>query len=334
MDTDTDKTRHDVTDRHNEPEEPEGPGPEVVRKLPEAIQNDGKSEEALVPSDPLQLYIGKIRQYPALTRDEERELAIRYKETGDKETAFRLVTSNLMLVVKIAFEFRSQFQNMLDLIQEGNYGLMRAIQRFDPFKGTRLSTYAAYWIRAYILKFLLDNWRLVRVGTTNTRRKLLYRLREMENRLSEAGTVPTTRLLAEHFGASEEDIEAVRLSLGAADKSIHQPVEEGSKREVIDVLPGGGAGDFAEELGERQLIERFRDAVERFKETLKPSDRTLLEERILSEDPLTLQQIGDKHGVTREAVRQAETRLMKRLKRYLSGELADVDEIGSAPHRT
>lgn len=299
---------------------------------PEVLDDGGEDssagadtgEHALVPSDPLQLYISKIKQYPTLTKEEEQELAVLYHKTGDKEAAFRLITSNLMLVVKIAFEFRSQFQNMLDLIQEGNYGLMRAIKKFDPFKGARLSTYSSYWIRAYILKYLLDNWRLVKVGTTNVRRKLLYRLREIENQLSEGGSPPSVKMLAEHFGASEEDVVAVQKSLGAADTSIHQPVEEGSRRQVIDVLPGR-PDDFAEQIGHRQTMEIFHEAIEDFKKDLKPSDLTLLENRILSDEPLTLQQIGEKHGVTREAIRQAEARLLKRLKTFMKDRMDGAD---------
>lgn len=280
-------------------------------------------EQAIVPADPLQAYIGRVKEYRSLTREEELELARRYHETGDKELAFQLVTANLMLVVKIAFEFRAQFQHMLDLIQEGNYGLLRAVKKFDPFKGARLSTYATYWIKAYMLKYLLDNWRLVRVGTTNVRRKLLYNLKDIEQKLSVEGVEPDTKLLAAHFGATEKDVIDVQKSIGAADTSIHQPVSEGSSRQVGDTLASPGE-DYAESAAEEQLKERFDAAIEKFKRDLKPSDLTLLEERILADDPLTLQEIGDRHGVTREAVRQAEGRLTKRLTEFMKKELGDV----------
>ncbi len=301
----------------------------IAKPVDEYFDNTNSDQtptDALVPSDPLQIYISKIKQYPALSHEEELELAQRYKLTGDTEAAFRLVTSHLMMVVKIAFEFRSQFQNVLDLIQEGNYGLMRAIKKFDPFKGARLSTYASYWIRAYMLKFLLDNWRLVKVGTTNVRRKLLYRLREMELRLEQGGEPATAKLLAQHFGATEDDVTEVRNSLGASDTSIYQPVGKDSDRRVIDILPSR-IPDYADELGASQVMKRFHDAVDKFKEGLKPSDLTLLEKRILSDEPLTLREIGEKYGVTREAIRQAETRLLKRLKEYLRKELGDIQDV-------
>jgi len=284
----------------------------------------------LVPVDPLQQYISKIRRYPQLTLEEETELAELYSKTGDRDAAFRLVTANLMLVVKIAFEFRTQFQNMLDLIQEGNYGLMRAVQKFDPFKGARLSTYAAYWVRAYMLKYLLDNWRLVKVGTTNMRRKLLYRLRDMEQKLSAAGEPVTAKLLAEHFGATEEDVIEVQKSIGAQDKSIYQPVDEGSSRQVVDTLAGPEV-DFAHALGESQVLEMLHDAIERLKPSLRPVEISLLERRILANEPITLREIGEEYGVTREAIRQTEERLMKKLKEYLKKELGVEGEITTPP---
>ena len=279
-------------------------------------------EQAIVPADPLQAYIGRVKEYRALSREEEMELARRYHETGDKELAFQLVTANLMLVVKLAFEFRTQFQNMLDLIQEGNYGLLRAVKKFDPFKGARLSTYATYWIKAYMLKYLLDNWRLVRVGTTNVRRKLLYNLKDIEQKLAIEGQEPDTKLLAAHFGATEKDVIEVQKSIGAVDTSIHQPVSEGSSREVGDTLASPGE-DFAQTAEEEQLKERFNLAIEKFRKDLKPSDLVILDKRILSEDPMTLQEIGKENGVTREAVRQAEVRLTKRLTEFVKEELGD-----------
>ncbi len=283
------------------------------------------SDDRLAPLDPLQLYINQIRENPPLTREEEYELAVMYHQTGDREAAFKLATSNLMLVVKIAFEFRSQFQNILDLIQEGNYGLLRAIKKFDPFKGTRLSTYAVYWIRAYMLKYMLDNWRLVKVGTTNVRRKLLYNLKDIEKKLALEGHEPDAKLLAKHFGTTEKDVVEVQQSLGVTDTSIHQPVDEGSSWQVGDTLKAE-TDDYSESLANKQWKEMFDDAIDRFRPQLKPSDKTLLDKRILSEDPITLQEIGEMHGITREAVRQAEGRLLKRLKVFLKEELKDFVE--------
>lgn len=286
----------------------------------------GHGPASLVPADPFYLYISKIRQTPSLSHEEEMELAKRFRETGDKEAAYKLITSNLMLVVKIAYEFRTQFQNMLDLIQEGNYGLLRAVQKFDPFKGVRLSTYASYWIRAYMLKYLLDNWRLVRVGTTNMRRKLLYNLKTIQSRLEEGGGDSNPRLLAEKFGASEQDIIDIQQSLGAADTSIHQPQGEDGGRELQEMLPSGD-NDMADDLSRHEIMKKFQSAITEFKKKLKPVELDLIDKRILSDTPLTLREIGEAHGVTREAIRQQEARLMKRLKDHLTKELKGMVEI-------
>lgn len=293
---------------------------------PHPAWESGHEPASLVPADPFYIYISKVRQTPTLSHEEEMELARRFRETGDKEAAYKLVTSNLMLVVKIAYEFRTQFQNMLDLIQEGNYGLLRAVQKFDPFKGVRLSTYASYWIRAYMLKYLLDNWRLVRVGTTNMRRKLLYNLKTIQARLEEGGMDSDTKLLAEKFGATEQDVIDIQQSLGAADMSIHQPIGDDDGRELLETIPGE-ANDMADDLSRHEIMKKFQSAINNFKKNLKPVELDLIDKRILSDTPLTLREIGEAHSVTREAIRQQEVRLMKRLKDYLAKELEGMGEV-------
>ena len=165
-----------------------------------------KEEHALAPVDPLAAYLHEIRKYEGLSEDEEQRLALEYRKNGDPATAYKLITSNLLLVVKIAMKFKREWQNLMDLIQEGNVGLMQAVKNFDPFRGVRLPAYASWWIKAYILKFLLDNWRLVKVGTTNTRRKLLYNLHKEKEKLEKAGIDPSTKLLAEKFGVEEGEV--------------------------------------------------------------------------------------------------------------------------------
>ena len=300
-----------------------------VTKLP-ALKAAPKSDKGLVPFDPLSRYLDTVRNTPRLTPEEEHQLALRVKHHNDREAALKLVTSHLWLVVAIAFEFRSQFQNMLDLIQEGNIGLMRAVQRFDPFKGARLPTYAAYWVRAYILKYILDNWRLVRVGTTNVRRKLLYNLNKVTQELRAAGMEPTPKLLAEHFEASEEDVQAVQKSLSSADVSIDATVSDESKRTYAEVI-GDKAPDHDEELGDEQVMSLVRKHINEFAKSLKSSDRTILYERLMTDEPMTLAEIGEKHGVTREAIRQAETRLIKKLKKHLEEKMPDLKGFSFTP---
>ena len=289
-------------------------------------------DRSLAPMDPFRRYMAEIRKYPPLTREEEQELARRYRDTGDREALFRLVTANLMLVARIALSFRRASRNLLDLIQEGNIGLLQAIERFDPELNVRLPTYAGWWVRAYMVKFLLDNVRLVRVGTTNARRKLLRNLADEKRRLEEQGFEVGPRLLAEHFDVSEEDVRDVEMALHGRDMSLDAPVGEAESRSREDVFETPAAiPSVEEEVARRELQERTTKAIARFREDLNERERTILDDRILSDDPLTLQTLGDRFGTTREAVRQAEARLMKRLEAFIRGEMGDLGQIRVGP---
>jgi len=285
-----------------------------------------RAGRALVPSDPFRRYLGEVRKYPALSREEEQELARRYRATGDREALFRLVTSNLMQVVRVALSFRRAARNLLDLVQEGNLGLLAAIDRFDPELGVRLPTYAAWWIRAYIVKFLLDNVRLVRVGTTNARRKLLRNLRQEKTRLEAEGFEVGPKMLAEHFNVSEEDVMDVERALHSQDVSLDAPLGDAEDRTRGDVMAASGP-TVEEDVARRELQDKVKAALDRFRHGLGDRERVILDERLLSEDPVTLQVIGDRFGTTREAVRQAETRLMARLREHLMAEIGDLQSI-------
>lgn len=287
-------------------------------------------DRAVGPADPFRRYLAEIRRYPALTREEEQALSRRYRETGDREALFGLVTANLMLVVRIALSFRRAARNLLDLVQEGNIGLLQAIDRFDPEMGVRVPTYAAWWIRAYMVKFLLDNVRMVRAGTTNDRRKLLHNLQKEKRRLEEQGFEVGPKLLAERFGVSEDDVKDIAAVLGSRDVSLSEPLGDAEERTRGDVLPSRAPG-VEEEVARRELQRRAEAAIARFKATLGERERTLLEERVLSEDPRTLQALGDRFGITREAVRQLETRLTAKLKEFLRGELGDLSQVRVGP---
>ena len=174
-----------MTKLQNEPVEnndtPEAPTAEKTKKK---VSSKRTTDKSLVKFDPLQRYLSEVSRYRLLTRDEERELAIKVREYGDRDAAYNLVTSNLRLVVKIALEFqRVWMQNLLDLIQEGNIGLMQAVKKFDPYKNVKFSYYASFWIKAYILKFIMDNWRLVKIGTTQGQRKLFFKLKKEKQKL-------------------------------------------------------------------------------------------------------------------------------------------------------
>ncbi len=281
-----------------------------------------RQEEGLVPRDPFTAYLQEAKKYPLLSEEEEKELAIRLKETGDVDAAYQLTTANLMLVVKIAMTFKREWQNVMDLVQEGNVGLMKAVKNFDPFRGVRLSAYATWWIKSYILKYILDNWRLVRVGTTNSRRKLLFNLKKEKERLEREGLDPSTKLLAEHFGVDEGEIIDVEASIGAVDVSMDTPTRADSSMTPAQSLSDGKS------LEKRAEVDQFREIlqqkIEGFKSELKPGEIEILEKRVLSESPQSLQELGDERGVTREAVRQAEQRLLKKFRTYIEEQMPEA----------
>jgi RNA polymerase sigma-32 factor len=318
-------------------EEPVELDPEVLADPLEGAEDNKQVEAEVVPLDtgqslakvdPFRRYLAEVRRCPLLTREEERDLARRYRDTGDREALFRLVTANLMMVVQVARSFRRAARNLLDLIQEGNIGLLQAIERFDPEIGVRLPTYAGWWVRAYMVKFLLDNVRLVRVGTTNARRKLLRNLNKEKARLEAQGFEVGPKLLADHFGVSEADVHDVQQALSGRDVSLDAPIgdDETRSREEVFAAPGDEPS-VEEEVARRELQERAQEAIGRFREDLSDRERTILDERVLSEDPRTLQALGDRFGTTREAVRQAEARLVKRLKEFLLEELGDLGQV-------
>ena len=288
------------------------------KPLVPAIRQKG----TLAPPDPFSAYVQEAKNYPLLTEKEEKELAIRLRETGDVDAAYQLTTANLMLVVKIAMTFKREWQNVMDLVQEGNVGLMKAVKNFDPFRGVRLSAYATWWIKSYILKYILDNWRLVRVGTTNARRKLLFNLKKEKERLEREGFDPSTKLLAEHFGVNEGEIIDVEASIGAFDVSFDTPTHPDSPMTPAQSLSDGKSLEKGAEIG--QFREILQQKIEGFKSELKPGEIEILEKRILSESPQSLQEIGDQRGVTREAVRQSEQRLLKKFRIYIEEEMPEA----------
>jgi RNA polymerase sigma-32 factor len=308
---------------------------------PEAvsIEKDEKEDKttsastSLVYFDRHQRYLAEIRHFPLLSKEEEFMLALRYKKEEDLEAAHRLVTSHLQLVVKIAFLFKRVHHNIMDLIQEGNIGLMQAVKHFDPFAGVRLSTYASWWIRAYILKFILDNWRLVKVGTTNARRKLLYNLQKEKEKLEAKGFHYGTKLLAERLDVKEEDIIEVDKSLSAVDISLDAPLDNESKKTYVDLFSSPDQ-PIAEKLVDKEFGELFREKIQAFAQGLKEKDRYILVHRLAAEDPVTLKEIGDKFGITREAIRQKEKKLRHKLKDYLKKELPDYIDIDYSDKKT
>ncbi len=285
--------------------------------------------------DPLAAYIHETRKYDLLDRDREHDLAVAFVEDNDTRAARQLVEANLRLVVKIAYEYRRAHRNLLDLIQEGNIGLMQAVKKYDPYRGVKLSTYAAWWIRAYILKFILNNWRLVKIGTTQAQRKLFFNLRKEKERLEQLGFTPDTKLLAANLDVREKDVLEMERRLAAPDASLDAPIghDDGEGvRTRLDLIenPRGARPDVAVEQSEFNLL--LREKLEEFAKTVEGREQTIFRERWLSDEPLTLQEIGDRYGVSRERARQLEKRLMDRLRKFLEKELGtavDIDALSS-----
>lgn len=291
----------------------------------ENVESDGKDERSLVKFDPLQRYLAEVSRYRLLTRDEERELAVRVHEHEDPDAAYTLVTSNLRLVVKIALEFqRVWMQNLLDLIQEGNIGLMQAVKKFDPYKNVKFSYYASFWIKAYILKFIMDNWRLVKIGTTQGQRKLFFKLKKEKQRLIEQGFDPKPKLLSERLGVSEKEIVDMDQRLDGWDLSLDAPVKDDSDTERIDFL--SSAADSAEDqVAKKQMDVLLHEKIHEFKKKLTPRELEIFDMRIFSDAPVTLQEIGDRYGISRERVRQVEKNVIKKMREFFKREIIDFD---------
>jgi len=280
---------------------------------------------ALERRDGLSRYFSELRAHPPLPREEEHRLAVRLVEEGDVDAARLLVLANLRLVVKIAMEYRRAWTNVLDLIQEGNVGLMQAVKRYDPYQGVKLSSYAAYWIRAYILKYLLDNIRLVRLGTTRAQRKLFFRLNKEKRALEAQGFDVEPKLIAERLDVSEDDVRDMEQRLSESDLSLDAPVRHGEGSAVFGDFLASGGESTEERVADAELRRVFLEKVHAFADGLEARDRQIVEQRILAEEPRTLQQMGAEFGVSRERVRQLEARVVSRLRDYLRENLVDFE---------
>ncbi|MFO0587115.1 MAG: RNA polymerase factor sigma-32 [Polyangiaceae bacterium] len=286
---------------------------------------DHDDSVALSRTDPLQAYLREVQRHKLLTPDEEKELTQKFEKTQDPRTAARLVTANLRLVVKLAYEYRRAYKNIMDLIQEGNIGLMQAVKRYDPYRGVKLSSYAAWWIRAYILRFILNNWRLVKLGTTQAQRKLFFNLNKEKAKLAAMGIEPEAAEIAKRLGVEEKEVIDMDRRLSSGEASLDAPVGDSDGRAVsrLDMMPSMSSGpDVAfeqEEMG--QLV---KERLQEFRKTLKGKDVIIFDKRMAADEPLTLQELGDEFGISRERVRQLEARLTHKLRIYLKQEFGDA----------
>lgn len=272
----------------------------------------------------LHRYLQEISNYELLSREETEELAIKFREEGDQDAAYRLVSANLRLVVKVAMDFQKYWMtNFLDLIQEGNVGLVQAVKKFDPYRGVKFSYYAAYWIRAYILKFIMDNWRLVKIGTTQAQRKLFFRLNKEKKLLESQGFRPETKLLAERLNVKESEIIEMSQRMDGGDVSLERPMRDDSDDEQKDFLTDGGQS-IEDMVADSEVKERLAVVIGKLQERLNVKEKSILADRLLSDDPLTLQNIADQFGISRERVRQIEANLLKKMRKFFEEEVPDI----------
>ena len=296
----------------------------IVEEVDESL--DSADRMQLIRYDPLRHYLLEISKYEPLSHDEEQRLARLLRDHQDRDAARRLVTSNLKLVVRVAFLYNKVYSNLMDLIQEGNVGLLQAVKKFDPDRGTRLSTYATWWIKAYIIKFILDNFRIVRVGTTNDRRKVLMNLRKEKRKLEAQGITASPQLIAQALNVSEDDVIAVENSIQSYDLSLDQKVSDDSEASYLESLASTEAL-IDERLAAGELKELIDTKLNEFSSGLSEKEQLILQKRLLAEEPLTLQAIADKYGVTREAIRVSEKRLVGKIKDYMKDALREVRDV-------
>ncbi len=296
--------------------------PVVPDEIDDAADAADQAEEppgALVPFDALQSYLTEIRRYPVLTREEEHALAVRYKQFGDVEAAYKLVRANLRLVVMIAREYERAFRNLLDLIQEGNIGLMESLKNFDPYRGVRFPSYAVWWIRAYIIRYLMNNWRMVKLGTTQAQRRLFFNLQKEKEKLEAEGFVPGAKLIAQRLDVKESEVIEMDQRLSGRDLSTDAPMGEGEGATLLNTLTDDSPTP-EELLAEDEYRRAIKTRLRTFGEGLKDKERVVFRERLMAETPLTLREIGERYDISRERVRQIENRVKKKLKTYLSRE--------------
>jgi RNA polymerase sigma-32 factor len=289
------------------------------------------SSESLTRFDPMAAYLREVQRHPLLTPEQTHDLAVRFVQSQDPAAAAQLVTSNLRLVVKIAYEYRRAYRNIMDLVQEGNIGLMQAVKRYDPYRGVKLSSYAAWWIRAYILRFILNNWRLVKLGTTQAQRKLFFNLRKTRAELQAMGIDPTNAEVAKSLNVPESDVAEMDVRLQASEKSLDAPVGDNEGRSISKIDTMASTSDGPETLvADEEMQALLKSKLGEFRKTLAGKDKELaiFDERLVADEPLTLQELGDRFGISRERVRQLEQRLTMRLREYLQGEIGDAAEAG------
>lgn len=287
------------------------------------INNDASKSRDLVVYDPLQAYLREMRQYPPLSAEEEHELAVKYRENEDIKAAYQLVSSSLWLVVKIAKDYEKAARTLLDLIQEGNIGLLEAVKNFDPYRGVRFPSYAAWWVKAYIIRYLIANWRMVKIGTTQAQRKLFFNLQKEKEKLEQAGFEVEPKLLAEKLNVREKDVIEMQQRLDAPDLSVDTPLGDEDTGSLHSILPSSGISG-EEAVVKKEYFKALKSSFDIFSKTLNAKQKTIFNKRLRSEEPATLQELSDELGISKERVRQIGNVVQAKLKNFLEEEYKEL----------
>lgn len=310
-----------------------GDAEQVIDLAPQDDSNGSSStgsaeniSSALVPSSTLDRYLVEIRRYPFLSKEEEIQLFYEYQQLGQREAAVKLIMANLRVCVAIASEYGLPGVDQMDLIQEGNVGLLQAMKKFDPTKNVRFYAYAAWWVRAYILRYLLNNFRLVKIGTTQEQRRLFFNLRKEKSKLEREGYVPDPKLLADRLNVRERDVIEMDQRLGNRELSLDQPMTEEGEGTFHDLLPAIQT-PVDDQLADTQLRVLFRKALAEFAKTLNEREEDILRNRLLSETPVTLEDLGRKYAITKERTRQLEAKIIKKLRTFMQDHIQDFERL-------
>ncbi len=288
-----------------------------------------RPDRQIIPVDPLKRYLNEVRSYPVLSAEDERALALKLHEKGDVEAARQLVTTHLRLVVRIAMEYRNAYHNVLDLIQEGNVGLLQAVKHFDPEKGARLAHYASWWIRSYILKYILDNFRLIKIGTTKAQRKLFYNLMQEKEKIEAMGIKASPEVLSKKLGVEEGEVIEMQRRLTQPEYALEAPAgaKGGSHETLLQDFIADGETPVDEKLAEAQTKDILKAKLDEFAGGLSERELKIFRDRLLAELPVTLQDIADEYGITKERVRQIEERIIVRLKAFFKEKGVEVEAL-------
>jgi RNA polymerase sigma-32 factor len=274
--------------------------------------------------NPLDLYLREVSKIKPLSKEEEKAVALKYFQTKDVIAARTLIQANLWLVIKLARDYQNAARNLLDLVQEGNLGLMEAVKNFDPFREVRFPSYATWWIKAYIVRYLIANFRMVKIGTTQAQRKLFFNLKKEKEKLERQGFFPAPKLLAEKLDVRESDIVEMEQRLSANDMSVDAPLSDNPDSDMLSILPSNQ--ESAEELlADKQSKEMLKENFAAFEKTLNEKERVIFHERLLQDEKATLQELSDKLLISKERVRQIEERLLTKLKDFLTGKIDPLE---------